>query len=179
MAAFDLSNVERTAAELFFNVSVQSAFAKEDPNVRFAAAYNQKDMAGYQGAASMDDVERKVYQADVAGGTVALETNPDASPALSRVIMKGGRSGAVIDTVVDGFANAEYFSYSELASLPPAPGQAVPAGAGNRFFRLDINKDLNADHAIAVLFSWHAASDSDVTLECLAWPFDKTMDLTK
>ena len=174
----ELSAVERAAAELFFNVSVQAAFAKEDPNVRFAVAFKRKDMIGYKGATSLDTVERKVYSADVPGGSVVLETRPKDSPALSRVIMKGGRSGSVIETLVKGFGEAEYFTSEECGTLPAAQGKHPPPGAGNRLVRLRINEDLNADHDVAVLFAWNAASDTDIELECLAWPFDKSLDIT-
>ena len=177
MSVSDLSAVEQLTAELFFNVSVQAAFAREDPNARFAAAFQRKDMVGYKGASTMDAVENRVYQSDVAGGATVLETNPKNSPALSRVIMKGGRAQAVIDAVVEGFASAEYFSAEHLGALPAAKGQIVPEGAGNQLYRLNINEDLNEDHAVAVVFSWHAASVSDITLECLAWPFDKKLDV--
>ncbi|MEO0882340.1 MAG: hypothetical protein AAFY34_06365 [Pseudomonadota bacterium] len=172
-----LSEVERAAAELFFNVAVQSAFAKEDPNVRFAVAFKQKDMVGYQGSADMDAVENKVYQSDVPGGSVALEANPKDSPALSRVVMKGGRANAVVDAVIAGCKEAEYFVPFDNGELPLAEGKQVRDGAGNRLLRLVLNEDLNADHDVLVLFSWHAASDPDIILEALAWPIDKTADI--
>lgn len=172
----DLSHLERLAARLFYNVSVQSAFAREDPNVRFIAEFQQKDGVGTKGAATLDAVEHKVYESEAEGGRAALEVNPPNSPALSRVFMWGGRAETVTEAVIEGCGRSEHFRIEELAPLTPADGAAPREGARNRFVRLVINDSLNAVHDVAVLFAWGAASDKDLTLEMMAWPIHKTAE---
>jgi hypothetical protein len=161
---------------MFYNVSVQAAFAMEDPNVRFVAEFQEKAGLGIKGAAKIDDVESKTYEADVEGGKVALHTNPPNSPALSRVVMYGGRADAVIDALRRAFAQAENFRPVDMPPLPPAEGITPPEGAGNQFMRLVINDDLQAQHDVAALFAWGASSDKSINLEIMAWPMMKAVE---
>ncbi|MEM9670257.1 MAG: hypothetical protein AAF950_15145 [Pseudomonadota bacterium] len=168
-----LTAVEQTAVEIFFNVSIQSAFGLEDPNVRFAVARQQKDMIGYKGTQILSDVENRSYVADVKDGEVIFEANPPTIPALSRVVCKGGRRKEMIDTVFKGFIAADYITYQDLGALPAQVGRPLPEGAGNRAVRLFTNPDLKLQHDVLVVFSWGTSSEPDVTMEFLAWPIDK------
>lgn len=172
-----LSGVEKLAARMFYNVSVQSAFALEDPNIRFIAEFQHKDGIGQKGAASIDDVAHQVYQTEADGGRAALEVKPPNSPALSRVLMWGGDPEKVIAAVIAGCEAAETFSVEELPALSPAAGREAVPGLHNRLIRLSIDPGLNAAHDVAALFAWGASSDKDgATLELMAWPINRNAD---
>lgn len=172
-----LSHVEQLTARMFYNVSVQSAFALEDPNVRFVVEFQQKDQAGLQGASKMADVKHQVYQTEVTDGRAAFEVRPENSPALSRVLMWGGDAKKVVDAVVDGCKQAENFSVNELGALPPAAGREIPPGASNRFLHLVIDPKFNSAHDVAALFAWNTLSDTEQpTLELMAWPIMKNAE---
>lgn len=172
----ELSELERLAARMFYNVCVQSAFAIEDPNARFIVEFQDKERVGMKEATNIDDVESKTYEANVEGGKVALHTNPPNTPALSRVIMHGGRAEAVIDALAEAFADAENFKPVDMPALPSAEGVTPPEGAGNRFMRLVINDSLQAQHDVAALFAWGASSDKSINLELMAWPMKKAVE---
>jgi len=168
-----LTAVEQTAVEIFFNVSIQSAFGLEDPNVRFAVVRQHKDMIGYEGTTNLPEVENRSFQTDTVDGSVIFESNPPNIPALSRVICKGGRRKEMIDTVFKGLMEADHITYQDLGALPARPGQTVPEGAGNRAVRLLTDESLKLAHDVLIVFSWGMAADPSVTLEFLAWPIDK------
>lgn len=171
-----LSDVERLAARMFHNVSVQSAFAKEDPNVRFVAEFQHEEGAGMVGARQIEDVENKTYTTEVSDGRLAFEANPKGSPALSRVLMWGGRREAVIEAIKAALSQSEHFKLEEMAPLPANAGVEVPEDAGNRLMRLVISEKLNAQHDVAALFAWGASSDKAISLELMAWPIAKTAE---
>ena len=172
-----LSLIERTAARMFFNVSVQSAFALEDPNSRFGLEFNNEEAREAGDAKSMDAVNHKIYEASIEDGIVAFEANPPNNPALSRVIVKGGRAVSIIDSVLNGFKTAEFFAPVE--QKPLELNEDAPAGAslGNRMVRLVISDKVVADHDVAALFSWSTGSDKRIVLEMMAWPINKSTEL--
>ena len=168
-----LTELEKLAAQMFFNVSVQSAFVREDPNVRFIVEFKRKEEIGYKGALSIANVENRSYKVDVGEGRVVFEANPPNQIALSRVLLWGGRADAVIEAVLHGCRNAEYFKLEELPPRKGAEGVEVPEGAGNRFIRLITNDDLEAKHDVACMFAWGFSSDKGFSLELTAWPITK------
>lgn len=170
----DLTAVEQLAARMFFNVSVQAAFALEDPNVRFAVEFQRKDMAGYKGAVAMADVLNEVYETKVGGGAVALETKPKTSPALSRVLVKGARRKIVMDALIKGFEDAEYFTHTERGEALAREGSDLPEGSGNRAIELVIDKKFKTRHNVAILFAWEPDDSGDgEVIELSAWPLAK------
>lgn len=171
-----LTELEKLAAQMFFNVSVQSAFAREDPNVRFIVEFKRKDEIGYKGALQIADVENRTYKIDVGEGRAVFEANPPESIALSRVLLWGGRAPAVIDAVLAGCRKSAYFKLEELPPRAVAEGVEAPEGAGNRFIRLVTNDDLEATHDVACMFAWGFSSDKGFTLELTAWPITKNAE---
>lgn len=177
MDANGLSPIENTAARMFFNVSIQSAFALEDPNSRFGAEFANDQAREAGNAKTMETVAHKIYEANMEGGSVAFETNPPNTPGLSRVLSKGGRAVAIIDAVLTGMKSAEFFSPVEQKPLELAEDAPVDASLGNRMVRLVISDRVEANHDVAALFSWSAGSDKIMVLEMMAWPIDKSAEL--
>ncbi|MEO9970027.1 MAG: hypothetical protein ABJG15_09430 [Hyphomonadaceae bacterium] len=172
-----LTPIERTGARMFFNVSVQSAFALEDPNMRFGTEFNNADAREAGQAKTMAEVVHKVYHADIDGGSVAFESNPPNTPALSRVVVQGGGAVAIIDAVLAGFKAAEYFTPLEQKPLERSEDAPVRENVGNRMVRLVISDKVAAEHDVAALFSWSSGSDKKMVLEMMAWPINKNADL--
>jgi len=172
-----LSQLERIAARIFFEVSIQSAFVLEDPNTRFGIAFKNADARAAGGAKSLEAVAHKIYESDIGSGAMALETNPPGLPALSRVVTKGCSAVKIIDAVLYGLKSAEHLSPVEQRPLELAEGVAVEPNSGNRMVRLVISDNVVADHDVAALFSWHPGSDKGTVLEMAAWPIHKTADL--
>ncbi len=171
-----LTPIETAAAHFFYGVSVQSAFALEDPNDRFAKTFNNPDAAKAGGATSPAEIQNRVYKANVTGGEVLLETGPKNVPAMSQVLMRGGRRDALIDALMAEFDQAEHFSEVRvLDPLPMTPEQEA-AGAGNKNLVLVIHPDRGADHDVAVLCAWGPGAGGGTTLELSAWPIDKETD---
>ena len=174
----DLSVLERTAARMFFNVSVQSAFALEDPNDRFGLEFKNDEAREAGQAKTMNAVSHKIYEAEIGAGSVAFETNPPNTPALSRVLVRGGRAVSIIDSVLNGFKSAEFFSPLEQQPLELAKDAPKNASLGNRMIRLILSDRVAADHDVAALFSWSVGSDKKINLEMMAWPISKTTELS-
>lgn len=172
-----LSLIEGTAARMFFNVSVQSAFALEDPNSRFGIEFQNAEARAAGNAKTMDSVAHKLYEASIGGGNVAFETNPPNTPGLSRVIVKGGGAVAIIDAVLNGLKSAEFLTPVEQKPLEPAADAPKDPTFGNRMVRLVISNQVAADHDVAALFSWGAGSDKVMVLEMMAWPINKSAEL--
>jgi|GEM_PF-2892076 len=172
-----LSLLENTAARMFFNVSVQSAFALEDPNSRFGIEFQNAEAREAGNAKTMDSVAHKIYEADIEEGKVAFESNPPNMPGLSRVIVKGGGAVAIIDAVLSGLKAAEYFTPREQKPLERLTDAPQDASHGNRMVRLVISNKVAADHDVAALFSWSAGSDKVMVLEMMAWPINKSAEL--
>lgn len=170
----ELTRPEQLAARMFTNVSVQSAFALEDPNVRFASEFNHEPGVGMQGATKVEDVANKTYHTDVDGVQVVLETNPSNNPALSRVLVDVGRAPVLIDALRKAFEMVDQFEYGGEAVLPLADGAVAIPGMTNRMIRLVINTDLfTAQHDIAVLVSWIENDESQQQVEMASWPIAK------
>lgn len=172
-----LTPIERTGARMFFNVSVQSAFALEDPNMRFGMEFNNADAREVGQAKTMAEVVHKVYRADIDGGSVTFEANPPNTPALSRVVVQGGGAVAIIDAVLGGFKTAEFFTPLEQKPLERSDNAPVKENLGNRMVRLVISDNVTAEHDVAALFSWSSGSDKKMVLEMMAWPINKNADL--
>lgn len=177
----DLDNgllpIERTAARMFFNVSVQSAFALEDPNKRFGIEFKNAEATEAGNARTIASVAHKIYEATIDDGTVAFETNPPNTPGLSRVLVRGGGAVTIIDTVLRGFKAAEFFSPIEQKPLEFSDEASVEAHMGNRIVRLVISDEVAAEHDVAALFSWSSGSDKKIALEMMAWPINKNAEL--
>ena len=172
-----LSLIESTAARMFFNVSVQAAFALEDPNSRFGIEFENPEARAAGNARTMQSVAHKIYEAKVEGGELAFETNPPNTPGLSRVIAKGGGAVAIIDAVLSGLKTAKYITPLEQKPLELLPDVTDDASMGNRMVRLVISDDVAAEHDVAALFSWSADSDKVMILEMMAWPINKSAEL--
>ncbi len=172
-----LSQAETIAARMFFNVSVQSAFALEDPNARFAAEFQMKDMIGYKGASRPQDVERQMYEVPVADGKVALETNPKDSPALSRVLVQGARRDVLVDTILGGFDRTGYFEAVDQGPVGIRTGRGTGHEAlpGSQVWELVIDPKFGSGHnVIAMLVAREAGQAGGEVLELMAWPIAKT-----
>ena len=172
-----LSPLENTAARMFFNVSVQSAFALEDPNSRFGIEFQNAEARAAGNAKTMDRVVNKIYRAEMQGGQIAFEANPPNTPALSRVIAKGGGAVAIIDAVLNGMKSADYMTPVEQKPLELRADVPEDPSLGNRMVRLVISDEVAADHDVAALFSWGADSDKVMILEMMAWPINKSAEL--
>ncbi len=172
-----LSQLESTAARMFFNVSVQAAFALEDPNSRFGIEFQNAEAREAGNAKTIETVAHKIYEAELDGGSVAFETNPPNTPGLSRVVAKGGGAVAIIDAVLNGMKAAEYFTPLEQRPLEPLEDSASDPSLGNRMVRLVISEAVAADHDVAALFSWGLGSDKALVLEMMAWPINKSAEL--
>lgn len=169
-----LTQPEQLAARMFTNVSVQSAFSLEDPNVRFIAEFKYEPGVGTQGATKVEDVPHKTYSTEVDGIQIVLETNPPGNPALSRVLVDKGRAPVMIDALREAYDTVEHFEYGGEAVLPLADGAVAIPGMTNRMIRLVINTDLfKAEHDIAVLVSWIENDESQQQVELAAWPIAK------
>lgn len=171
----ELTEPERLAARMFTNVSVQSAFSLEDPNVRFIAEFNHKEGVGTQGATKIEDVPNKTYHTDVNGVTVMLETNPPNNPALSRVLVDKGRAPVVMEALQEAFDGVEYFAYGGESVLPPSKEIGPVPGMTNRLIRLVIGDNYNAEHDIAVLMTWIEDDETAQQVELAAWPIKKQL----
>lgn len=171
--AIDLQGIERLAAQMFFNVSVQSALALEDPNQRFGIEFKHEDALKQPQVTSFEDVASKSYATELEEGKLTFITNPKGLPALSRVVMQGGDAQSVIDALDGALAQGEKYTAREETPFPQAEGNVMPEGGGSRRITLLLDDALKPKHDVTLLFAWGGASDKDITLDLMAWPVDK------
>lgn len=174
--ATDLQGIERLAARMFFNVSVQTALALEEPNQRFGIEFQVEEATKLPQVKSLADVVSKSYVTETKDGKLTFITNPKDLPALSRVVMQGGDAMAVMDALDAAFTEADAFTAHEETPFKQADGKPLADGAGSRRLTLRINEERDAKHDVTLLFAWGGASDKDVTLDLMAWPIDKIAD---
>jgi len=171
-----LSELEHLAARMFFNVSMQTALALEDPNQRFGHEFQFEEALKQPQVKSFDDVVSKSYVTELEGGKLTFITNPAGLPALSRVVMQGGDAMAVMKVLDEGLAQGEKYTAREETPFPQADGHPMPEGAGSRGITLLLADELEPKHDVTLLFAWGGASDKDITLDLMAWPVDKIAD---
>lgn len=174
--ATDLQDMERLAARMFFNVSVQTALALEDPNQRFGLEFQFEDALKTKQVTSFDDVVSKSYVTELEEGKLTFITNPEGLPALSRVVMQGGDALAVIKALDEALAQGEKYTAREETPFPQSDGKPLPEGAGSRHITLLLDEELKPKHDVTLLFAWGGASDKNITLDLMAWPVDKIAD---
>ncbi|MEL7129030.1 MAG: hypothetical protein AAGK23_05745 [Pseudomonadota bacterium] len=175
----DLTEAERVAARMFFDVTMQSAFALEDPNSRFAVVFENKEAMGPK-VATLADVPRRTYDAVVDGTELLFDVRPEDSVALSRVLIQSDyRREKLMEFLVEAMDKADYFQLHDLGqAIRNMDPEDLPPNVGNRTFRLEINADLNTKHDVAVMFVWGLPSDRGTMMEFSAWPIDKVVDET-
>lgn len=171
MMKFDeLSAAEKAAAQLFFNVCIQSAFLMEDPNMRYKDVFNRTDMDHIPEAKTGQDIVRGVYQGKFPDGDVAFEANPENTPAWSRVLMTGGRPEATKDLIMGGVTGNEVFTKIERFPLILPGGAQLPPGNSAERFVVTIDPKLNTPHNVILEFRVNTVGVENPVLDCLAWP---------
>lgn len=171
-----LLEIERVAACMFFDVAMQSAFALEDPNARFAIAFQHADALG-PNVTKLGDVASRSYTIEVDGITSTFDVRPPNSRALSRVLLQGDVRHGLMEFLIDGMDKAAYFDLKDLG-LTALPEEITEQGAdsGIRTFRLVVHDGLDKTHDVIAMFAWGLASDKGAKMELSAWPIDKTVE---
>lgn len=178
MEVTKLSAVEVVAARMFFDVAMQSAFALEDPNSRFAQVFEHKDAMGPV-VATLADVPARTYNAEIDGTTLLFQVRPPNSMALSRVLVQGEQRKPLIAALEKAMEEANYFDLEPLGSAEPVQDLSEHAkDVGNFMYRLKIHEELGKNHDVAVIFAWGLSSDKGTMMELSAWPTDKNADTT-
>ena len=171
--ATELQGMERLAARMFFNVSVQTALALEDPNERFGVEFQFKEALEMPRVKSFEDIVTKSYVTEMEEGKLTFISNPKGLPALSRVVMQGGDAMAVISALDSALAQGEKYTAHEETPFPRADDSPMPEGAGSRRITLLLDDELKPKHDVTLLFAWGGASEKSITLDLMAWPVDK------
>lgn len=166
----ELSAAEKAAAQLFFNVCVQSAFLREDPNIRYKDVFKRTDMDHIPEAKTPADIVRGVYQGEFPDGQVSFEANPENTPAWSRVYMVGGRPKPVIDLLMTSMKGKPEFIKIEKFPLVLPDGMQMPEGNSADRYLLTIDPKLNTPHDVVFEFHAKTAGVEQPILDCLAWP---------
>lgn len=177
MPAQTLSETEALAARMFFDVALQSAFALEDPNARFAIVFQEKSAMGPR-VETLAEAPARTYEAEAGGAYLAFQVRPPNSRALSRVLVQGGVRMTLIRFLEKAMEDADYFTLNFMGSAEPLKDLSEhPTDIGNLIYRLAINPDLKTVHDVAVMFAWGLSSDKGSMMELSAWPIDKTVEL--
>ena len=172
-----LSEAEAVAARMFFDVSMQAAFGLEDPNSRFAEVFKHKDAMGPR-VATLADVPSRAYDAVVDGVDLIFQVKPANSPALSRVLIKGGIRIPLMRMLEKAMYDADYFDLEKLGTADALTDLSDhPTEIGNYMYRLKIKEELGRAHDVAVMFAWGLSSDKGTMMEFSAWPIDKSSDV--
>jgi len=173
-----LSEAEKLAVRLCFDVMLQSAFALEDPNERFWKSYGhlsktEQPARGPTGReVSSDELANHLYELKTHGGVVGLEVNPPDAPALARVVLIAERVTVAMDKILLAFERAALFTVHELPPLKMTHPTEAETG-GNRFFRLVTDAGRKISHDVTCLLAWIDLEDGAKMLEITAWPVEK------
>lgn len=172
-----LSEAEKLAVRLSFDVALQSAIALEDPNERLFLRFGdlnlfeQPPKLPSAREVSSDELSNHRYEIEVEGGILGFEVNPPDVPALTRVALIGGRPEAVMSKLLLAFDRTNGFQAFELPPLRMVEPDNLD-GAGNRFFRLQSAVDRNRHHDVACLLAWLTLENGSKLLEITAWPVE-------
>ena len=169
---------ETLAAKMFFDVAVQSSFALEDPNARFADVFKREITIEGVPAKSFDDVVPQVYEAEIEEDYIAFTVKPKNSHVWSRVLMSGVPRQTFITFLEDAMKGVDYFKMEAIGAVDWIKySTSNPDNNGNLVYRLTIDPKLNSAHDVAVIFAWSDTSVKGELTELSAWPIGKDVDL--
>lgn len=174
-----LSEAEKLAIRLAIDVTLQSAFALEDPNERYNQLFGHLHQVTNPPRApegrevASQDISNHLYEVTLEDGVVGFEVNPPDAPALARTVLIGGRVDLVLEKVFLAFERAILFEAHELSPLRMTHTEEAETG-GNRFFRLVSDPARNIAHDVACLLAWIRLESGAQMLEITAWPVEKT-----